>query len=210
MPLPAPAPPARRPDARSFRDVLGRFATGVTFITAAPDGKPAGLIVNAFTSVSLEPPLVAFCPSRSSLTWSRMRRTGYFAVNVLGQEHEQFVAHASPAGADRFADLDWKPGHAGLPLLTDALATLECEIVAEHPAGDHWIVIGRVENLHIFPIKDPLVFFAGEFGARQQRGETIRVAENCSSHRIGVFRCQDPNRGSCCVLAVAAASPGAE
>src|SRR5205085_404719 len=130
MPLPAPAPPARRPDARSFRDVLGRFATGVTFITAAPDGKPAGLIVNAFTSVSLEPPLVAFCPSRSSLTWSRMRRTGYFAVNVLGQEHEQFVAHASPAGADRFADLDWKPGHAGLPLLTDALATLECEIVA--------------------------------------------------------------------------------
>src|SRR5947209_7732673 len=83
-------------------------ATGVTFITAAPDGKPAGLIVNAFTSVSLEPPLVAFCPSRSSLTWSRMRRTESFAVNVLGQHHEHFVARATPAGADRFVDLDWK------------------------------------------------------------------------------------------------------
>ena len=169
MPLPAPAHPAPGPDARSFRDALGRFATGVTFITAAPDGKPDGLIVNAFTSVSLEPPLVAFCPSRSSLTWSRMRRTGSFAVNVLGQDHEHFVDRATPAGADRFADLDWKPGHTGIPLLTDALATLECEIVAEHPAGDHWIVIGRVENLHVSPIKDPLVFFAGQFGAPQQR-----------------------------------------
>jgi 3-hydroxy-9,10-secoandrosta-1,3,5(10)-triene-9,17-dione monooxygenase reductase component len=61
-------------EARSFRDALGRFATGVAFVTAAPDGQPAGLIVNSLTSVSLEPPLISFCPSRSSLTWSRMRR----------------------------------------------------------------------------------------------------------------------------------------
>jgi 3-hydroxy-9,10-secoandrosta-1,3,5(10)-triene-9,17-dione monooxygenase reductase component len=123
------------------------------------------LIVNSLTSVSLEPPLLSFCPARSSLTWSRMRRTGRFGVNVLGQQHERFARRATPAGADRFAGLDWEPGRGGVPLLTDALATLECEIVAEHPAGDHWIVVGRVNDLRVAPLGDPLVFFAGAFGA---------------------------------------------
>jgi 3-hydroxy-9,10-secoandrosta-1,3,5(10)-triene-9,17-dione monooxygenase reductase component len=163
----APAPAAAAPDARSLRDALGRFATGVAFITAAPDGEPSGLIVNSLASVSLEPPLISFCPSRSSLTWSRMRRTRRFAVNVLGRQHQQFARHATPAGADRFADLDWKPARGGVPLLTDALATLECEIVAEHPTGGHWIVVGHVHSMRIRPIKDPLVFYAGEFGTLQ-------------------------------------------
>jgi 3-hydroxy-9,10-secoandrosta-1,3,5(10)-triene-9,17-dione monooxygenase reductase component len=165
MALPAQAHPAAAPDARSFRDALGRFATGVAFVTAAPDGEPAGLVVNSLTSVSLEPPLIAFCPSRSSLTWSRMRRAGRFGVNVLGRQHEPFAKRATPAGTDRFADLDWELGNDGVPLLTDALATLECEILAEHPAGDHWIVVGRVGDVRTSPLKDPLVFFAGAFGA---------------------------------------------
>ena len=165
MALPALSSAAAGRDARSFRDALGRLATGVTFVTAAPDGDPAGLIVNSLTSVSLEPPLVSFCPSRCSLTWSRMRRAGRFGVNVLGHRHERFAIGATPAGADRFAGLDWEPGRGGVPLLTDALASLECEIVAEHPAGDHWIVVGRVDNLRIAPIEDPLVFYAGAFRA---------------------------------------------
>src|SRR5919198_3873493 len=123
------------PDSRTFRDALGRFATGVAFITAAVDGEPTGLIVNPLTSVSLNPPLVAFTPARASLTWGRMRRTGRFGVNVLGMQHEGFAKRVAPAGADRFADIDWVLGPGGAPLLTDALATLECEIVAEHPAG---------------------------------------------------------------------------
>jgi flavin reductase (DIM6/NTAB) family NADH-FMN oxidoreductase RutF len=94
-----------------------------------------------------------------------MRRAQRFAVNVLGRHHERFAMRATPAGTDRFAGLDWQPGHGGIPLLTDALATLECEIVAEHPTGDHWIVVGRVVNLRTAPIKDPLVFFAGALGA---------------------------------------------
>ena len=167
MTLLAPANPTPGPDPRAFRDALGRLATGVTFITAAPDGKPAGLIVNSLTSVSLEPPLVSFCPSRRSLTWCRMRRAGRFGVNVLGRQHERFAIRATPASADRFADLDWEPGRGGAPILTDALASLECSIVAEHPAGDHWIVIGQVDDLHISPNKDPLVFFAGAFRAVQ-------------------------------------------
>jgi 3-hydroxy-9,10-secoandrosta-1,3,5(10)-triene-9,17-dione monooxygenase reductase component len=163
MALAAPAPAAPAPCARSFRDALGRYPTGVAFITAAPDGEPAGLIVNSLTSVSLEPPLVSFCPARRSLTWSRMRRTGRFGVNVLGSQHERFAIRATPAGADRFADLDWELGRGGVPLLRDALASLECQIVAEHPAGDHWIVVGRVDDLRISPVDDPLVFFAGAF-----------------------------------------------
>jgi 3-hydroxy-9,10-secoandrosta-1,3,5(10)-triene-9,17-dione monooxygenase reductase component len=165
-PAPASAPPA--PDTRAFRDALSRFATGVALVTAMPDGQPAGMIVNSLTSVSLEPPLVSFSPSRSSLTWSRMRRTGRFGVNVLGRQHERFALRATPAGADRFAGLDWEPGRGDIPLVTDALASLECEIVAQHPAGDHWIVVGRVNALHTPPIKDPLVFYAGAFGTLQQ------------------------------------------
>jgi 3-hydroxy-9,10-secoandrosta-1,3,5(10)-triene-9,17-dione monooxygenase reductase component len=168
MALATPAPAAPTPDPRSFRDALGRFATGVAFITAAPEGEPAGLIVNSLASVSLEPPLVSFSPSRSSLTWSRMRRAGRFGVNVLGRQHEQFAIHATPAGADRFAGLDWKLGRSGVPLLTDALASLECEIVAEHPAGDHWIVVGQVQNLRITSVEHPLIFFAGAFRALRQ------------------------------------------
>jgi flavin reductase (DIM6/NTAB) family NADH-FMN oxidoreductase RutF len=167
MAVSAPPLAATAPDKTSFRDALARFATGVAFVTAAPDGEPAGLIINSFTSVSLEPPLISFCPSRSSLTWSHIRRAQSFGVNVLARQHEHFVTRASPPGADRFAGLDWEPGHGGAPLLTDALATLECQIVAEHPTGDHWIVVGQVDSLHVSPTKDPLVFFAGAFRGLQ-------------------------------------------
>ena len=165
-----PNPVVPGPDPRDFRDALGRLATGVAFVTAVPDGEPAGLIVNSFTSVSLEPPLVSFCPSRCSLTWSRMRRARRFGVSVLGHRHERFARDATPAGADRFAGLDWELGHSGVPLVADALAALECEIVAEHPAGDHWIVVGRVESLRVSAVKDPLVFYGGTFRSCRSGG----------------------------------------
>ena len=188
---PAPTPSASAPDARAFRDALGRFATGVAFVTAAPDGEPTGLIVNSLTSVSLDPPLVSFCPSRSSLTWSRMRRAGRFGVSVLGRQQQPFAKRATPAGADRFAGLDWQPGRSGVPLLTDALATLECEIVAEHPTGDHWIVVARVDEVRISPSKDPLVFFAGEFGALQATGRPGRgPAESVPTSKRGCRRAE--------------------
>ena len=167
MAVSAPRFAAAAPDQTSFRDTMARFATGVAFVTGAPDGEPADLIINSFTSVSLEPSLVSFCPSRNSLTWSRIRRARRFGVNVLGRQHEHFVTRASPPGADRFAGLDWEPGHGGAPLLTDALATLECEIVAEHATGDHWIVVAQVDHLRISLNNDPLVFFAGAFRALQ-------------------------------------------
>jgi len=94
-----------------------------------------------------------------------MRRAGRFGVNVLGRWHEGFAQRAAPPGADRFAGIDWVPGRTGVPLVADALASLECEVVAAHPAGDHWIVVGRVDELWTSGPDDPLIFFAGAFGA---------------------------------------------
>jgi len=78
---------------------------------------------------------------------------------------KRFARRATSAGADRFAGLDWDPGRGGVPLLTDALAMLECETVADHPAGDHWIIVAQVETLRITSVEHPLIFFAGAFRA---------------------------------------------
>jgi 3-hydroxy-9,10-secoandrosta-1,3,5(10)-triene-9,17-dione monooxygenase reductase component len=158
-------------DARSFRDALGRFATGVAFIAATPAGEPAGLIVNSLTSVSLEPPLMAFCPSRDSLTWARMRGAGRFGISILARRHERFVRRAAAPGADRFAGVELAGG--AVPLLADALAWLEGEIAAEHPAGDHTIVVLRISDVRVKPVDEPLAFFDGRFwGLGSQSGHS--------------------------------------
>jgi 3-hydroxy-9,10-secoandrosta-1,3,5(10)-triene-9,17-dione monooxygenase reductase component len=150
------------PGAGTLCDALGRFATGVAFVTAAPAGMPMGLIVSSLTSVSLNPPLVSFCPSRGSLTWTRMRHADGLGINILGRRHEPFVRRAAPPGADRFAGVDWQHVH-GVPLLADALAAIQCQITAEHPAGDHWIVVAAVETVRVGRVEDPLLRFAGAF-----------------------------------------------
>jgi 3-hydroxy-9,10-secoandrosta-1,3,5(10)-triene-9,17-dione monooxygenase reductase component len=142
-------------DDRSLRAAFGRFATGVAFVTADVDGAPLGLIVSSFAAVSLQPPLVSFCPSRHSITWQRMRHTGRCTINVLGAPHGNFAREAAAPGADRFAEPD---------VIRDALAAFECALAAEHPAGDHWIVVGRVRRLRLSSDGQPLVYFAGRFG----------------------------------------------
>ena len=159
-----PGPLRRGVQADRFRETLGRFATGVALITADAGGAPLGLIANSLASVSLSPPLLSFCPSRDSFTWSRMRRAGRFGVNLLGPQHEEFVRRAAPAGADRFAGVDWELTSTGVPRLGDALAFVDCAVEAEHPAGDHWIVVGRVDDAHLDRAGRPLVFWAGRFG----------------------------------------------
>jgi len=155
MPADALRAGAPGPDQGSLRTAFGRFATGVAFVTAEVGGTPLGLIVSSFAAVSLEPPLVSFCPSRDSLTWQRMRRAGRFTVHVLGARHGGFARRAAPPGADRFAEPD---------VLREAIAVLECDVVAEHVAGDHWIVVGRVRRLRVSPDASPLVYFGGRFG----------------------------------------------
>jgi 3-hydroxy-9,10-secoandrosta-1,3,5(10)-triene-9,17-dione monooxygenase reductase component len=152
-------------DAGAFRRALGRFATGVTLVTATDASGPLGLVVNAFTSVSLEPPLIAICPSRHSFTWSRMRRCGRFGVNVLAAEHAKYVRHAAHADADRFVGIDHVLSESGVPRIPSAIAFLDCEPVAEQLAGDHWIVLARVHYLLADHRRKPLVFSDGTLGS---------------------------------------------
>ncbi|MGN6870596.1 MAG: flavin reductase family protein [Solirubrobacteraceae bacterium] len=149
----------------AFRHALGRFATGVTLVTAAGADGPLGLLVNSFTSVSLEPPLIAICPSRHSFTWSRIRRCGGFGVNVLAAEHAGYVRHAAHPEADRFAGVDYELSQSGVPRIRSAIAFLDCEPVSEQHAGDHWIVVARVRALRADRSREPLVFSDGILGS---------------------------------------------
>jgi 3-hydroxy-9,10-secoandrosta-1,3,5(10)-triene-9,17-dione monooxygenase reductase component len=142
-------------DERRLRAAFGRFATGVAFVTAEVDGTPLGLIVSSFAAVSLQPPLVSFCPARDSITWQWMRHAGHCTISMLGARHGGFARRAAPPGADRFAEPE---------VLRDALAAIECDLEAEHAAGDHWIVVGRVRRLRTSSDDQPLVYFAGRFG----------------------------------------------
>jgi flavin reductase (DIM6/NTAB) family NADH-FMN oxidoreductase RutF len=134
-------------------------------VTAADASGPLGLVVNAFTSVSLEPPLIAICPSRRSFTWSRMRRCGRFGVNVLSVEHAEYVRRAAHPKADRFTGIDHGFSDWGVPRICTAIAFLECEPVSEQVAGDHWIVVARVCELIADHGRDPLIFSDGRLGS---------------------------------------------
>jgi len=146
-----------------LRLAASRFPTGVALITA-PGG--LALVIDSFVSASLEPPLVAFAPSRTSLTWRSMRKTGRFGVSVLSIEHADGIRERARPGADRLAGLDVELLD-GVPVVRDALAVLLCTLNAEHPAGDHTIAIGRVDWVRRGEDRPPLVFFGGDFSTVQ-------------------------------------------
>ena len=147
-----------------YRAVLGHFATGVTIVTAMDDGQPAGLSVNSFTSVSLDPPLVAFCVARGSSTWPRIRATARFTVSILAEDQEDLSRVFATTGADKFRGVAWWEGPSGGPVLAGALAWIECTIERVDDAGDHWIVLGRVVDLEVGHTGGPLLFFRGGYG----------------------------------------------
>jgi flavin reductase (DIM6/NTAB) family NADH-FMN oxidoreductase RutF len=162
LPQQPSAPPF---DGRRFRDVLGHFPTGVTIVTAIdPAGKPTGFAVGSFTSVSLDPPLVAFLPARSSTTFPKVREAASFCVNVLGSDQEEVCRLFATRGADKFSRLGWTPAPSGAPILDGASAWLDCTIETVHEAGDHLIVVGRVHELDVVHPGPPLVFFRGGYG----------------------------------------------
>jgi flavin reductase (DIM6/NTAB) family NADH-FMN oxidoreductase RutF len=153
-----------RPDAAEFRSVLGKFATGVTIITAMDGDEPVGVAANSFTSVSLDPPLVLFCVARSSTTWPRIERARKFAVNILGEHQEELSQLFAKTGADRVGRCDWHQGVGGSPVLHETLASLDCVFWAEYDGGDHIIVVGRVLDLGLEHDAGPLLFFRGKYG----------------------------------------------
>jgi len=151
-------------DEARYRQVLGHFATGVTVVTGMDAGAPVGLAVNSFTSVSLVPPLVAFCVSVESTSWPRLRPAGAFCVNILADDQEELSRTFAARGSDRFDGVGWRPSPAGAPVLHGALAWIECVVDAEHDAGDHLMVVGRVRAMSVEHEGRPLVFYRGGYG----------------------------------------------
>ncbi|MBT2368696.1 flavin reductase family protein [Streptomyces sp. ISL-10] len=148
---------------RSFRDVLGQFATGVVLVTAETDRGPVGMAANSFTSVSLDPPIVALCMADSSTTWPSARAVGSFAVTILREDHESVCKIFATRGADRFAGGTWGRTPAGHPLLEDGLGWLDCRIDTIHRAGDHELVIAGVVEWSVAGFGRPLVFHSGSY-----------------------------------------------
>ena len=151
-------------DARTLRDALGCFATGVTIVTAiGKDGLPFGLTANSFTSVSLDPPLLLVCVAHSSSSAEAIKAVDHFAVNVLQIGQQPTSNRFASKGEDRFANTPWSPGETGAPLLTGSLSAFECAREAIHDGGDHFILVGRVLKANFEPRRDPLLYFRGKY-----------------------------------------------
>jgi flavin reductase (DIM6/NTAB) family NADH-FMN oxidoreductase RutF/DNA-binding IclR family transcriptional regulator len=151
-------------DPETFRHVLGHFPTGVVLVTAVTDIGPVGMTIGSFTSVSLDPPLVAFLPRRDSATFAKIRGAGRFCVNILASDQQQLCRKFAGRDRDRFTGIDWMTSPLGSPILSDVLAWVDCEIDDALDAGDHYIVVGRVCHLETGRQGRPLLFFQGGYG----------------------------------------------
>lgn len=149
-----------------FRQLLGCFPTGVAVITTrGPDGRPAGLTCNSFSSVSLEPPLVLFSLRKASRLLETFQRAEGFAINILSQRQDALSGRfASSRIEDKFAGVDWYPGRLGMPIVGESLASFECSVFACHEAGDHYVFIGEVKHMAGGPADhQALVFYKGAY-----------------------------------------------
>ncbi|KXF55774.1 hypothetical protein AXA44_36690 [Rhodococcus sp. SC4] len=157
-------------DQQNFRRVLGAFPTGVTVITAiADDGTPAGMAVGSFTSVSLNPPLVAFLPAKTSSSFPRIAAAKSYCVNVLGADQETLCRTFAVKGGDKFAGVSWHPAPSGAPIIDGAVAWIDCVHEELVESGDHFIEIGKVTALDTQGSAKPLIFFQGGYGEFSSR-----------------------------------------
>ena len=148
-----------------FRHILGHFATGVTVITTIDTaGVPRGFTANAFTSLSLDPPLVVVCVAKRSQTYPALQTDGaIFAVNILSRDQESLSRHFASKQPDKFALVDYSLGPLGAPILQGVLAFLECRVVERFHGGDHTILVGEVHNVGTLAGDDPLLFYRGAY-----------------------------------------------
>lgn len=160
-------------DTGRFKSVMGHFATGVTIVTALEDGKtPVGFTAQSFVSLSIEPPLVAVCPALTSTSWPRIAAADGLCINILAADQEALCRGFATPSDDKFAGVGWRESPAtGAPLLDGSLAWIEGRIEATYPAGDHEIVVIRVEDIGEATTDDhsggPLLFYRAGFGAFQ-------------------------------------------
>lgn len=146
----------------TVKQVHRSFPTGVTIVTTSVDGQPFGLAVNAFSSVSMAPPMVLVCINETASSYPRFFAGTRFGVSILANDQIDVAGRFAKSGGDKFSDLEWHPTDLGTPLITGASAAMELEVVARVPAGSHSIFIGRVLSAEVTG-KPPLVYFGSKF-----------------------------------------------
>lgn len=149
-------------NSRTYRDALGCFATGVTVVTVASDEGPVGMTVNSFSSISLDPPLILWSPSKLSHRFQYFDAADHFAIHVLKAEQKDMALDFA-RNSDWFDRLDWQANDQGVPVFDNCLARFECAHHKSHDGGDHLIMVGKVKRAAIFE-GSPLVFATGDFG----------------------------------------------
>jgi len=150
-------------DARSLRQALGSFATGVTIVTSLDEaGRDIGLTANSFNSVSLDPPMVLWSLAKTSLSHPAFKQAKYFAVHVLGADQELLSTLFATRGADKFAGIEVQRGRGSIPLLPGCAARFECRTAFAYEGGDHEIIVGEVLAFDDFK-RPPLVFQGGNY-----------------------------------------------
>ena len=151
-------------DHRALRDAFGCFATGVTIVTSLDEsGHPVGFTANSFTSVSLDPPLLLVCPGRRASSLPAIRRSGRFGVSVLSAGQRSVAERFATRGVDRFAEGEWVESEHGLLLLEGACANFSCTLVNDVEAGDHQVLIGRIDSFHSASDRNPLLYLRGSY-----------------------------------------------
>jgi flavin reductase (DIM6/NTAB) family NADH-FMN oxidoreductase RutF len=149
-------------DHNALRAALGHYATGVAVVTTwTADGQPAGMTINSFSSLSLDPPLILWCLRRNSASGHAFTVADYFAVNVLAAGQEQIARRFATSANDRFTDLAWQPGPTNLPLLAGRLGTFICRRAEIFGGGDHLIITGQLEEYAVMTARLPLLFYRG-------------------------------------------------
>jgi 3-hydroxy-9,10-secoandrosta-1,3,5(10)-triene-9,17-dione monooxygenase reductase component len=148
-----------------FRRVLSHFASGVVIVTGVLNGEPVGLTCQSFTSLSLDPPMVLFCPSKTSTSWPLLATVPYLCINVLSARQRALSDGFARSGTDKFAGVAWSPTLHGAPALDGAVAHIEGRVAARHDGGDHHIVTCVVEALSAEQDPDPLLYYRSGYHA---------------------------------------------
>jgi flavin reductase (DIM6/NTAB) family NADH-FMN oxidoreductase RutF len=150
-------------DPDAFRAVMGRFASGVTVVTATDEaGSAYGMTVSAFASVSLLPPLVVMCIDHVASLHDTLANAPFFAVNILASSQEPIARRFADTGAQRFEGIGYRNGENGVPILNDVLAFVECKRVSSTEAGDHTIIVGETVAASMRDAR-PLLYYRGGF-----------------------------------------------
>lgn len=145
-------------DQKVFRQVLGHFPSGVTIVTTCHNGTLHGITVSSFCSLSLDPPLVLVCIDQNCHAHSLIQQSDMFAVNILAEDGEGLSRHFASRIQNKFADIPHYLGETGAPLLENASATIECQLVNLLPGGDHTIFVGRVVSAKAYTDTRPLLY----------------------------------------------------